>query len=141
MSEPMALGRFLDCALQITSALGAAHQAGVVHRDIKPGNIMLTPSGLIKVVDFGLARLAPPVEVDPDAPTATATSSPMTVPGTIIGTVGYMSPEQIEGVPVDRRSDVFSAGIVLYEMLSGRRAFRTTRGPAYLVNDRESSSL
>ncbi len=124
MKEPMELGRFFEYALQITSALGAAHQAGVVHRDIKPGNIMLTPSGLIKVVDFGLARVAP-LEADAhDAPTARISSSPMTVPGSILGTVGYMSPEQVEGVPVDRRSDVFSTGIVLHEMLSGRPAFR-----------------
>lgn len=126
MSAPMALDRFFDCALQVTSALGAAHQAGVVHRDIKPGNIMLTPSGLIKVVDFGLARLAPLMARDHDAPTVRVSSSPITAPGSILGTVGYMSPEQIEGVPVDARSDVFSTGIVLYEMLTGQPAFRAS---------------
>ena len=132
MTRPMELDRFFDFALQITSALSAAHQAGVVHRDIKPGNIMFTASGAIKVVDFGLARLVesstPEPDVAPDASTATAAGRkadvPLTAPGSMIGTVGYMSPEQVEGLPVDSRSDVFSAGVVLHEMLSGRPAFR-----------------
>jgi serine/threonine protein kinase/formylglycine-generating enzyme required for sulfatase activity/predicted esterase len=131
LREPMELGRFFDYALQITSALAAAHRAGVVHRDIKPGNIMFTASGVVKVVDFGLARLVlNPVgdaDADPEASTATAIARgplPMTAPGSMIGTVGYMSPEQVQGLPADSRSDVFSTGVVFHEMLSGRPAFR-----------------
>lgn len=128
MSGPMPLDRFFELSLQITSALGAAHRAGIVHRDIKPGNLMLASSGLIKVVDFGLARLAAPdvseSAMGPDASTETRVESPLTAPGAIVGTVGYMSPEQIEGGRVDSRSDVFSLGVVLHEMLTGRSLFR-----------------
>ena len=130
LSGPLALDRFFEFALQITSALGAAHHAGIVHRDIKPGNIMLTSSGLIKVVDFGLARLAENApsdgDVHEDASTAIKVTSPMTAPGTMLGTVGYMSPEQVEGHRVDSRSDVFSLGVVLHEMLTGRPTFRAS---------------
>jgi serine/threonine protein kinase/dienelactone hydrolase len=130
MHQPMELDRFFEFALQITSALSAAHQAGIVHRDIKPGNIMFTASGVIKVLDFGLARLVVKAdeESDPNASTVTAAGrmedEPMTAPGSMIGTVGYMSPEQVEGLPADSRSDVFSMGVVFHEMLSGRPAFR-----------------
>jgi serine/threonine protein kinase/dienelactone hydrolase len=132
MTQPMELNRFFDFALQITSALSAAHEAGIVHRDIKPANIMFTRSGAIKVLDFGLARLVVKAAVEddavPDASTATAIArvaeESLTEPGRMIGTVGYMSPEQVEGIPADSRSDVFSTGVVLHEMLSGRPAFR-----------------
>ena len=130
INGPMVLERFFELALQISSALAAAHHAGIVHRDIKPGNIMLTASGLIKVVDFGLARLAENApsdgDVHEDASTAIKVTSPMTAPGTMIGTVGYMSPEQVEGHRVDSRSDVFSLGVVLHEMLTGRPTFRAS---------------
>lgn len=128
MSGPLALDRFFELALQITSALGAAHRAAIVHRDIKPGNIMVTPSGLIKIVDFGLARLNAPLDADvPAGGSASAeVTTPMTTPGTMVGTVGYMSPEQVEGKPVDSRSDVFSLGVVLHEMLTARPAFRAS---------------
>jgi eukaryotic-like serine/threonine-protein kinase len=121
--EPMPLERFFDLALQITSALGAAHAAGIVHRDIKPGNIMVTGSGVVKVVDFGLARLDVRARsLAEDEPT-TPRGGKGTTPGAILGTVGYMSPEQAHGIQATQRSDVFSLGILFYEMLGGRRPF------------------
>jgi len=121
----------LPIAKQIAEALEAAHEKGVIHRDLKPGNIMLTSEGKVKVLDFGLARTAdgaPSTTSTPfnaDSPTATSPApihSP-TIPGAIMGTAGYMSPEQARGKPVDKRSDIFSFGCVLYECLTGRRTF------------------
>jgi serine/threonine protein kinase len=114
----------LQYAIQIADALAAAHAAGIVHRDLKPGNVMLAESGRIKVLDFGLAKLMAPdpltqqddtVKIDPDATHTTE--------GTILGTISYMSPEQAQGKAISPRSDIFSFGAVLYEMLTGRRAF------------------
>ncbi len=114
------LAEALNYAGQIADALAAAHKAGIVHRDLKPGNIMITAEGTVKVVDFGLARVVVPEFPQPDDP------DPLTAQGQIVGTVCYMSPEQAEGKSVDPRSDVFSFGSVLYEMLTGARAFRGT---------------
>jgi eukaryotic-like serine/threonine-protein kinase len=122
--SPMPLEKFLDQAIQITSAIAAAHEAGIVHRDIKPANVMLTRSGHIKVVDFGLARLCPPITpLGSEQPNA-EWESRITQRGAIVGTPGYMSPEQIQGQNVDVRSDVFSLGVLFHEMLSGQQLFK-----------------
>jgi tetratricopeptide (TPR) repeat protein/tRNA A-37 threonylcarbamoyl transferase component Bud32 len=117
--RPMSLKESLDVASQIASALEEAHSRGIIHRDIKPQNIILTPRGLVKVLDFGLAKILP---VDPDASTE-ETQSLLTDAGVIIGTAPYMSPEQAKCGPVDARSDLFSLGAVLYECVTGIPAF------------------
>src|SRR6187402_3302484 len=113
---PLPLPTALEYATQVASALGAAHERGIVHRDIKPANIAVTRDGRAKVLDFGLAKLTRRAPAD-------ATASFATMPGIVMGTLAYMSPEQAEGKPVDARSDVFSLGAVIYEMLAGRRPF------------------
>jgi len=121
--ERLPIETILDYATQLASAMEAAHSAGIVHRDLKPGNIMVTLSEQIKVVDFGLAKLTEPLAGDPSAPTVSMAPAPQTELGTVLGTIAYMSPEQVEARPVDARSDIFSFGLVLYEMTTGRQAF------------------
>ena len=116
---PLPLAKAIEYALAMASAFGAAHAAGIVHRDIKPGNVMITADGRVKVLDFGLAKMI--VRAEPSAETVTAAHQ--THQGTLLGTLAYMSPEQAVGEPADARSDVFSFGVVLYEMLTGRRPF------------------
>ncbi len=116
------LEQVLKYGAQVADALDKAHRAGIVHRDLKPGNIMLTPTGA-KLLDFGLAKPAPAGLVSGATLTAVAPTTPVTQEGTIVGTFQYMSPEQVEGKEVDGRSDVFSLGAVLYEMVTGTRAF------------------
>jgi Tol biopolymer transport system component len=118
---PFLLNELLRYAQEITDALDAAHRRGIIHRDLKPGNIFLTTHGECKVLDFGLAKLAD--EARPEALTVTG-SSPVTVAGTAVGTVAYMSPEQARGEALDERTDIFSLGAVLYEMATGKTAFQ-----------------
>jgi eukaryotic-like serine/threonine-protein kinase len=119
---PVSKDRAVDYALQICRGLSAAHEKGVIHRDLKPENIFVTKDGHVKILDFGLAKRMQ--STAPGQETSAPTVSGRTEPGTVMGTVGYMSPEQVRGLPVDHRSDIFSFGTILYEMLSGRRAFQ-----------------
>src|ERR1700716_1058928 len=116
----IATRKALDYALQIAHGLAAAHEKGIVHRDLKPENLFITRDGRIKILDFGVAKLQSLLENDQPADAMTT----VTKSGAVVGTVAYMSPEQLRGKPVDHRSDVFSVGAILYEMLTGRRAFR-----------------
>ncbi|MEO8053756.1 MAG: serine/threonine-protein kinase [Acidobacteriota bacterium] len=119
---PLPLKTLLALAVQIVDGLAAAHACGIVHRDVKPENIMVTPGGVVKILDFGIARTAMPS----GGPADSTMTSPlrMTEPGTIVGTASYMSPEQARGSDVDFRTDQFSLGSVLYEMATGRVAFK-----------------
>lgn len=112
----------IDYSQQIAQGLAAAHEKGIVHRDLKPENLFVTNDGRVKILDFGLARVKPKT-ISQDADSKAPTLKPLTGPGVVLGTVGYMSPEQVRGDDVDHRSDIFSLGVILYEMLSGQRTF------------------
>src|SRR4029434_9108426 len=118
---PLNQRRAIEYALQIANGLAAAHEKGIIHRDLKPDNIFITNDGRSRILDFGLAKLTQPDgnQQQTDIPTRRVDTDP----GVVMGTVGYMSPEQLKGRTVDQRSDIFSFGAILYEMLSGRRAF------------------
>ncbi len=110
----------LDYAMQIAHGLAAAHEKGIIHRDLKPENLFVTKDGRVKILDFGLAKLT---QADPGSNTSMPTATHGTEAGVVMGTAGYMSPEQVRGMALDARSDIFSFGAILYEMLSGKRAF------------------
>jgi serine/threonine-protein kinase len=123
-SGPMPVPDVLKYATQMADALAAAHDAGIIHRDLKPGNVMITHRGLVKILDFGLAKLSAfSASAGGTGDSTTVEAVALTVEGSILGTVHYMSPEQAEGRTVDARSDIFSFGVMLYEMLSGNRPF------------------
>jgi TolB-like protein len=128
MPEGMAMPRFLEIAIPLADALAAAHQKQITHRDLKPGNVMMSNDGRVKVLDFGLARVG---GADAGEQTLMTTQAPITQ-GMIVGTVPYMSPEQVEGRPLDPRSDLFSLGIIFYELLSGDRPFKGSSSPALM---------
>ena len=128
-SDGFAVGRFFELAIPLAEAVSVAHEQGITHRDLKPGNVMVASDGRLKVLDFGLAKLAEePEAAEPDMATEAATGyqapADLTEEGKVLGTVAYMSPEQAEGKAVDHRSDIFSLGIILYQMASGEAPFR-----------------
>ena len=134
LKGPMPLDAVLKCASQIADALQAAHDRGIVHRDLKPGNIMLRADGVVKVLDFGLAKTLREPSVPQDGSLLSTETMGMTQVGTVMGTVAYMSPEQAQGLYVDKRTDIWAFGVVLYELLTGRLAFRGSTVAATLAN-------
>ena len=133
----LSIEKCLDIAKQVATALSAAHSAGIIHRDIKPPNIMVRNDGLVKILDFGIAKFTQLTsETQPD-------SGVETLPGTVVGTAAYMSPEQARGKPIDQRSDIWSLGVILYEMIAGRQPFegKTALDLMAAVIDRQPASL
>ena len=129
LSSGMTIPRFLEIAIPLADALAAAHQKQIMHRDLKPGNVMVSSEGRVKVLDFGLARVG---GVDAGEETVLATQAPITKQGVIVGTMPYMSPEQVEGRFLDARSDLFSLGVIFYELLNGDRPFKGSSSPALM---------
>lgn len=140
MAQPMKIGETLSIGEQVASALAAAHAAGIIHRDIKPENIMIRPDGYVKVLDFGLAKLAQPKETDAEDLTRRLAQ---TRTGAVMGTTAYMSPEQARGLAVDARTDIWSLGVVLYEIVTGRAPFEGSTTSDLLVSilEREPVAL
>ncbi len=139
----LTLNQILEVAIQVASALGTAHSAGIIHRDIKPENIMLRPDGYAKVLDFGLAKLTEKELEDDSENDPRVTAGFKTRTGILLGTTSYMSPEQVRGQKLDGRSDLFSLGVVLYELISGQRPFRgeTVHHTMVAITDSEPSSI
>lgn len=137
-TAPLKISEALEVAIQVASALCAAHEAGIVHRDIKPENIMLRRDGIVKVLDFGLAKLTEPKTVTPESPTLF-----QTIQGMVMGTAYYMSPEQARGLAIDARTDIWSLAVVMYEMIGGRLPFEgpTSTDVIVAILDREPTSL
>ena len=121
MGRTLPARKVVEYGVAIAGGLAAAHDKEIVHRDLKPDNIFITRDGRVKILDFGLAKLSGPMDLDGSQK---LTAELQTTPGTVMGTAGYMSPEQVRGLPSDHRSDIFSFGAILYEMLTGRGAFR-----------------
>ena len=130
-SGPLPTRKILDLAAQLADGLAKAHGAGIVHRDLKPENVMVSKDGFVKILDFGLAKLTAPLDgSQSELPTAAA---PDTAAGAVLGTVGYMSPEQASGRAVDFRTDQFALGTILYEMVTGKRPFQRATGAETLA--------
>jgi eukaryotic-like serine/threonine-protein kinase len=139
-SKRLSVNEAIAIAVQVAAALSAAHSAGILHRDVKPENIMLRKDGLVKLLDFGLAKLTEDLELLPAGVTDESTISEVyTTSGTVLGTVSYMSPEQLRGQPIDARTDIWSAGCVLYEMLVGITPFKGDSGADVIVSILERS--
>src|SRR5262249_40170575 len=120
---PLPIPRTIDIGTQLADALDTAHKKNVIHRDINPANIFITDRGPVKILDFGLAKLIQGDDLHLDGQTVTGQTALLTSPGTAVGTIAYMSPEQARGEELDSRSDLFSLGAVLYEMVTGKLAF------------------